>query len=162
MPAQTLATAFSNAGLTVGSVSSRHGSNRDALRARVPAVRVTAEAQDVVDDSDFVFLSVSDDAIGPMCSSLRWRDGQAVVHGSGATEVSALTSAAAAGAHIGGFHPMQMFANPDVALAGLPGCTGRPWCPCSGARWPLCLTVAWLAAWAAAWRGEISERYRNT
>lgn len=123
MPAQTLATAFSNAGLTVGSVSSRHGSNRDALRARVPAVRVTAEAQDVVDDSDFVFLSVSDDAIGPMCSSLRWRDGQAVVHGSGATEVNALTSAAAAGAHIGGFHPMQMFANPGVALAGLPGCT---------------------------------------
>ena len=30
---------------------------------------------------------------------------------------------ARAGARIGGFHPLQLFADPDVALAGLRGCT---------------------------------------
>jgi len=47
----------------------------------------------------------------------------AVVHCSGATELSVLEPAARAGAEIGGFHPLQLFADPEVALAGLPGCT---------------------------------------
>ncbi len=121
--AQTLAAAFSQAGLAVVAASSRDPANREALRERCPLVHTTSDAQEVVDRSTLVLLSVSDDAIAPVCASLRWHDGQAVVHGSGATEVEALASARAAGAQIGGFHPMQMFANPDVALAGLPGCT---------------------------------------
>ena len=35
----------------------------------------------------------------------------------------ALSAAKQAGAAIGGFHPLQMFTNPAVALKGLPGCT---------------------------------------
>ena len=42
---------------------------------------------------------------------------------SGATELSALDHAKSARALTGGFHPLQMFANPDVALEGLRGCT---------------------------------------
>lgn len=121
--AQTLAAAFLQAGVPVVAASSRNAANRDELARRCAGVHTTHEAQAVVDASSLVFLSVSDDAIAPVCETLRWRQGQAVVHGSGATEVSALDAARAAGALVGGFHPMQMFANPDVALAGLPGCT---------------------------------------
>lgn len=121
--AQTLAAAFDKAGMVVGSASSRNASRRDAFAARLPAVRTTDDAQQVVDDSTLVFLTVADDAIAPVCAALAWRADQAVVHASGATELAALATARAAGAAVGGFHPMQMFANPEVALAGLPGCT---------------------------------------
>lgn len=120
---QTLAAAFSRAGVTVVAASSRSERHRDEFARRCPSIATTHDSQAVVDRSSLVFLSVSDDAIATVCSALRWREGQIVVHGSGATEVSALASAKAAGAQVGGFHPMQMFANPDVALAGLEGCT---------------------------------------
>ena len=80
-------------------------------------------AQEVVDICDLVFLAVSDDAILPVCRDLRWEARHRVVHCSGATELTALDHAKSAGALTGGFHPMQMFANPDVALKGLRGCT---------------------------------------
>lgn len=120
--AQTLVAAFARAGIPVAAVSSRAAENRAAAAARCPGALATADPQAVVDRSSLVVLSVSDDAIAPVCASLRWRPGQAVVHASGATDVSALAAARAAGALTGGFHPMQMFANPDVALAGLKGC----------------------------------------
>ena len=121
--AQTLAAAFTQAGLTVVAASSRDDRNRDAMARRCPGARVTDDPAAVARTSSLVILSVSDDAIGPVCASLPWKEGQAVVHCSGATEVAALAPAKSAGALVGGFHPMQMFANPDVALAGLPGCT---------------------------------------
>lgn len=121
--AQTLAGAFSQAGLTVVAASSRDARNRDAMALRYPGVQITDDPRVVTELSSLVVLSVGDDAIGPVCASLAWKEGQVVLHCSGATEVSALASAKAAGALVGGFHPMQMFANPDVALAGLPGCT---------------------------------------
>ena len=121
--AQTLAAAFLQAGVPVVAASSRNRRNLDEMARRCPAVNTTHEAQAVADAGDLVFLSVSDDAIAPVCAALRWRPGQAVAHCAGATEVAALAAARAAGARVGGFHPLQMFANPDVALAGLPGCT---------------------------------------
>ncbi|MBB5390657.1 MULTISPECIES: Rossmann-like and DUF2520 domain-containing protein [unclassified Herbaspirillum] len=121
--AQTLAGAFSGAGYPVVAVSSRSAANLADFRARCPAAQVMETPQEAADKSTIVFLTVSDDAIAPVCAGVRWRPGCAVVHCSGATEVAALAAAADAGAWVGGFHPMQMFANPDVALAGLPGCT---------------------------------------
>jgi carbonic anhydrase/acetyltransferase-like protein (isoleucine patch superfamily) len=66
---------------------------------------------------------LDDDAIAGIVASLKWRPGQAVVHCSGATEVSVLAPAEQAGARTGGFHPMQAFTDPQAALASLPGCT---------------------------------------
>ena len=86
------------------------------------ASRAHGDAQSVADASDLVFLTVPDDAIAAVCAALRWREGQAAVHCSGAAELAVLQPAAAAGAHIGGFHPLQMFADPEVAAAGLAGC----------------------------------------
>ena len=64
-----------------------------------------------------------DDRIAEVCRRIAWPADAAAVHCSGATPLGALASAQANGARVGGFHPLQMFANPAVALTGLPGCT---------------------------------------
>jgi predicted short-subunit dehydrogenase-like oxidoreductase (DUF2520 family) len=86
------------------------------------ASRARGDAQAIVDSSDLVFLTVPDDAIARVCADLRWRRGTAAVHCSGAAELSVLQAAADAGAQVGGFHPLQMFADPEVAARGLAGC----------------------------------------
>lgn len=86
------------------------------------ASRARGDAQDVVDASELVFLTVPDDAIAAACSQLKWKTVHSVVHCSGAAELSVLDAAAREGAEVGGFHPLQMFADPEVAARGLAGC----------------------------------------
>jgi len=74
-----------------------------------------------VDASDIVFLTVPDDAIGAVCAGLRWSADKAAVHCAGATELIVLAPAAAAGAAIGGFHPLVMFADPEIAARSIAG-----------------------------------------
>ncbi|MHC2436783.1 Rossmann-like and DUF2520 domain-containing protein [Bradyrhizobium sp. USDA 4451] len=121
--AQTLAPAFARADLDVAAFYNRGADAAQRLGSRVPSAKSLSDAQQVVDSCDMIFLTVSDDAILPVCRDLRWQPRHRVVHCSGATELAALDHAKAAGAATGGFHPMQMFANPDVALEGLCGCT---------------------------------------
>jgi predicted short-subunit dehydrogenase-like oxidoreductase (DUF2520 family) len=107
----------------IAAAASRSAGSAEQLAARIAGCRLAANAQDVADRCDLVFLTVPDDAIAAVAAGVKWRQGMAVVHCSGATEVAVLEPAARAGAAIGGFHPLQLFADPDVALAGLPGCT---------------------------------------
>jgi len=79
-------------------------------------------ARQIVDSSDIVFLTVPDDAIRSVAAGLRWRRGVAAVHCSGAAELDVLQPAKDQSAAIGGFHPLQMFADPEVAAAGLARC----------------------------------------
>ena len=102
-----LSLALARAGYPVAGIASRAGN---------PA------GQDVVDRADVVFLTVPDDVIGSVATGLRWRQGVAAVHCSGAAELSVLGAAADAGAAVGGFHPLQMFADPEVAADGLARC----------------------------------------
>lgn len=117
-----LALAFAAGGLAVVATASRSPASAGRLAARVPGCRAM-DAQQVADAADLVFVTTPDDAIGMTAASLRWRTGMAVVHCSGATDLSALGPAAASSAHIGGFHPLQTFTDPDAALVSLPGCT---------------------------------------
>lgn len=64
-----------------------------------------------------MFLTVPDDAIAAVCGSLRWQ-GQSVVHCSGAAELSVLEDA---NGPVGGFHPLVMFADPEVAARSIAG-----------------------------------------
>jgi len=121
--AKGLAWGMAASGQRVVAVASRSPASAQQLAARIAGCRADLSAQEVVDCSDLVFLTVPDDAIGAVAASVEWREDVAAVHCSGATEVAALASAARAGALIGGFHPLQLFADPEVALAGLPGCT---------------------------------------
>ncbi len=121
--AKGLAWGLAQGGERVVAAASRSPASAAQLAARIAGCQTAATAQVVIDSSDLVFVTVPDDAIAAVADSLRWRKDLAVVHCSGATEVAALAGAARAGARIGGFHPLQLFADPDVALAGLPGCT---------------------------------------
>lgn len=103
--------------------ASRSLASAEQLAARIAGCRPGTDAQDVADRADLVFITVPDDAIAAVAAGVKWRPGMAVVHTSGATEVAVLAPAADQGAQTGGFHPLQFFADAEVALAGLPGCT---------------------------------------
>jgi predicted short-subunit dehydrogenase-like oxidoreductase (DUF2520 family) len=119
----TLAPAMHRAGFDVVSVFSRDADKAASIVDAVPGASVAATLQTAIDMSDLVFLTVGDDAIDPVCAAASWRGGQAAVHCSGATDLGALRHARETGASVAAFHPMQMFANPAVALATLRGCT---------------------------------------
>lgn len=101
-----LSLALSRAGYSIAGLAGRaHGDQRAVLA-----------------DADLVFLTVPDDALAAACAALPVSPRHAVVHCSGAAELSVLAAASRAGARVGGFHPLQMFADPDVAARGLRGC----------------------------------------
>ncbi len=120
--AATLAQAMQLAGLHVAAISSRDQRHAEAIAATVPGA-VAATVQGAADAGELVFVTVSDDAIERVCAAVVWRPGQSVVHCSGASDLDVLREAKLAGALVGAFHPMQMFANPLVARERLPGCT---------------------------------------
>jgi len=70
-----------------------------------------------------VFLTVPDDAIEGLASTLSWRKGAACVHCSGAAELDVLKKAVADGALAGGFHPLHMFGKAGEPPGALAGCT---------------------------------------
>jgi predicted short-subunit dehydrogenase-like oxidoreductase (DUF2520 family) len=96
-----LSLALSRAGYTVTGVASRS----------------PGDAQQIVDASDIVFVTVPDDAISAVCESIRWKN-QSAVHCSGAAELSVLDGAKG---QKGGFHPLVMFADPEVAARNIAG-----------------------------------------
>jgi predicted short-subunit dehydrogenase-like oxidoreductase (DUF2520 family) len=118
-----LAQALAARGVAVRSLFSRNASAAAQAVAQLPHAQAARSAQAVVDACDLVFLTISDDAIAPVCTSLIWRAGQSAVHCSGATEVAALDHAKSQGAYTGGFHPLMAFADVPTALQSLPGCT---------------------------------------
>jgi predicted short-subunit dehydrogenase-like oxidoreductase (DUF2520 family) len=120
---RTLAQAFASAGRAVTAAWSRRAADAETMAGEVPGLRALPSAQALADACDFIWITVSDDAIAPVSDGIAWSARHKVVHCSGATGMVALSAAKQAGAAIGGFHPLQMFTNPAVALKGLPGCT---------------------------------------
>lgn len=115
----TLALALAQRGRAVTAVASRSRASAQRVAAAIPGCRAVDAAEAAT--ADLVFLTVPDDEIGPLASRLAWRSGQSVVHCSGATEVAVLEPAARRGALIGGFHPLQIFADPAQAIELLAG-----------------------------------------
>ncbi len=118
----TLARALAAQGVAVRAVGSRSAQAAQALAERLPDC-AALPLDEAAAAAELVFLTVPDDAIAPTAAALRWRPGQRVVHCSGATEVAALAAAQEQGALVGGFHPLQIFSDPERALALLPGST---------------------------------------
>ena len=119
---KALAWQCSRRDLNVVAAASYHLAEAQELAERVPGCRAV-DAQELVDSCDLIFVTTPDGVIRATTESLRWRAGIFAVHCSGATEVSDLAHAAASGASIGGFHPLQTFGDPEVAAQSLPGCT---------------------------------------
>lgn len=119
---QTLALALAQRGEPLRAIASRRPASAQALAAQIPGCQALS-AEQAVAAAELVFLSVPDDEIAGLAQNLPWRAGQAVLHCSGATELAALGPALAAGAAVGGFHPLQIFSNPQQALGLLAGST---------------------------------------
>ena len=118
-----LAWSIARSGYAVVGSASRSRASAERLVGGVPGARVYESAQDLLAACDLAVIAVPDDAIAPVTRSLKWEERHAVIHCSGATEVSALAAAAETGAKTGGFHPLQTFTNTEAAMATLPGCT---------------------------------------
>ncbi|MBX9590479.1 MAG: DUF2520 domain-containing protein [Hyphomonadaceae bacterium] len=118
-----LAWSLARAGYRVIGAASRSQASAARLAGGIAECRAYDSAQHLVDDADLIVIAVPDDAIASATRSLAWRERHAVIHCSGATEVLALAAAAAQGASIGGFHPLQTFTNTEAAIKTLPGCT---------------------------------------
>ena len=116
-----LASGFARAGVNVVAIASRTSASAQKLAKRVRGARACAP-QEVADRADIAFLTVPDDAIEGLASSLRWRRGAACVHCSGAADLDVLKKAVADGALAGGFHPLHMFGETGEPPAALAGC----------------------------------------
>ena len=112
----TLARAMQHAGYRVTAVASRTAASAERLAKQLEGCGAVQSSQAVADRCDVVFLTVPDDEIIQVTSAVRWRSGQAVVHCSGATPLSALDSAKQDGTLVGAFHPLQTFGGPDGSL----------------------------------------------
>lgn len=119
----SLSVALRRAGYPVVAVASRTPASARAFAERLPGCAVHDDMQGVADSAGFVFITTSDDAIAPVCESLRWRDGKGVAHCSGAASVEPLASAAAQGAAVGAFHPLQAFSSVEEGARNIPGTT---------------------------------------
>ena len=118
-----LAVALSRKGYRVVAAASRTFSSAQALAGRVQECRTYATAQEAADACELVFVTTSDDAIGQVTSAIDWREGQAVVHCSGAASLDVLEHAREQGAATGALHPLQAFASVESALEKIPGST---------------------------------------
>lgn len=118
-----LACQLSRNGYEVVAVASRSASSAQRLASAVGSARVYADVQGVADSSGLVFVTTPDAAIAAVVSSVRWHEGQSVLHCSGADSLDVLETARSAGARVGAFHPLQTFASVDQAVANIPGST---------------------------------------
>jgi predicted short-subunit dehydrogenase-like oxidoreductase (DUF2520 family) len=118
-----LAWSLAQRGLRISAVMSRQRADGQRLAAPIAGCENVETPQQVVDASELVFVTTPDAAIAAAAAAARWRPGMAVVHCSGVTEVDALRPAAEDGAMTGGFHPLQTFGDPAIAVRSLPGCT---------------------------------------
>jgi predicted short-subunit dehydrogenase-like oxidoreductase (DUF2520 family) len=118
-----LATGLARAGCRVVAVASRRAASARALARRLPGAVACGSNQEAADRADLVFITVPDDAIGPVASAVDWRRGAACVHCSGAADLDVLGKAVADGALAGGFHPLHMFGERGEPAEALRGCS---------------------------------------
>src|SRR5438105_2655436 len=107
-------------GVEVVAVSGRKpaDSRKMALAAHLDPSAATDQSS-TISSAAIIFLTVPDDAIEPLCDDIAreggWREGQGVVHCSGALPSAVLHSAREAGALAASFHPLQTFPSMDGA-----------------------------------------------
>jgi len=145
-------------GTTLGLLAVRSGwrvtgvGGRDQARTRTAAARIGPDIpvgapEAIARAAQLVFLTVTDDAIEPLCRRLAeagaFARGSVVVHCSGALSCEALAPARElCGAAVGSMHPLQSFPDVESALAKFPG----TYCFCEGDRPAVDLAEAFAEA----------------
>ena len=92
-------------GYPVVSTASRTFESAKALARLAPGCVAYPDIQGAADAADFVFITTSDDAIRPVAENVQWREGQTVVHCSGAASLDVLEAVRKYEAIPGAFHP---------------------------------------------------------
>jgi predicted short-subunit dehydrogenase-like oxidoreductase (DUF2520 family) len=110
-------------GYAVIAASSKQGISSRALATSIPNLNACPNNQQVADACDIVFITTPDDVIAGIAKQVRWREGQSVLHCSGADSTATLQPAAKAGAQVGVMHPLQTFASASQAVLNIPGST---------------------------------------
>jgi predicted short-subunit dehydrogenase-like oxidoreductase (DUF2520 family) len=118
-----LALRLSERGHCVVAIASRTPASAERLAARLGGGCRVATKDEVAASAEMVFITTPDDAIQSVASEVAWHAGQSVVHCSGVASTDILEAAHRAGAQVGGFHPLQSFANVEAALRNIPGST---------------------------------------
>ncbi len=116
-----LAISLAGKGYRIVAVSSRSKSSAERLAKAVKGCFPFDSGQEVVERAELIFVTTPDDVIGQVVAGLSWRPGKAVLHCSGAASLDILEPARIVGAEVGGFHPLQSFANTEEAIKNLPG-----------------------------------------
>ena len=119
----SLALALHRARYPVVAVASRTQTSAETFASRIPGCVPYRSPQKLVDSAGFVFVTTPDDAIAPVCDSLKWRVEQGVAHCSGVASLDLLQGAVRQGAAAGAFHPLQAFTSVDEGAENVPGAT---------------------------------------
>ncbi len=119
---QTLSRVWHERGYSIAAVSSRSYSSAEAC-AQIVLADAVRDPLEVVRRSDLIFLTVPDDEIAKVATSLAEMPmgGKAIVHTSGVKPASVLGLFQVQGAVIGSLHPVFPFANIETALLRMPG-----------------------------------------
>ena len=119
----TFGVCLSSQGYKVVGVADINAAAAEGFAGLVAGCQAFGKSQALADMADIVFITTPDDFISKVSSGLKWRQGQVVLHCSGASTVQALESAKRQGAFVGSIHPCQSFASAEQAIANLPGST---------------------------------------
>ncbi len=119
----SLAIVVANAGYSVKGIANRTYSSAEKLASRIDGCRAHPSYQGLIDACDVVFITTSDGAIGQIAAAGEWRQGQGVVHCSGAASLDVLDNPTRSGAVPGGFHPFQAFSSVENGVKSIPGIT---------------------------------------
>lgn len=104
----TLAVALAGKGAPVRWVAGKQQAGAAELCARLPGVQL-ASAEEVCERASVVMLTTPDDTLSTLAAGLPFRAEQAVIHCSGALELSVLARARSHGAAVACLHPIQTF-----------------------------------------------------
>ena len=123
-----LAVLLKQAGFDIAGITSRTlASAKKAADRLTPSPPFSDKAETLTPQGDIVLLTTKDDAIHEVCANIAKKDGfrggQIVLHVSGSLPSSILSPAGERGCHTGSMHPLQSFADVDMAIQRLSGAT---------------------------------------
>ena len=104
-------------------VASKKNTSAYKLSQKIPNCKAFKSLNKVLEKSEIIFITTTDDEIETIVSSLKWQSGKAVIHCSGAASIDILKHASDQNASVGTFHPLQAFASIEKGIESIPGTT---------------------------------------
>jgi len=115
---------LSTKGYEIVAIAGRSQTSLARARSYIKGL-ITTDIVEAASLGNVIFITTQDDQIENVCKEIAHRNGfkadDIVLHMSGALPVKVLKSADEAGAYVASIHPMQSFADIDLAIKQLPG-----------------------------------------